>query len=233
MRRKGDVIARPAIADQRRDEPAVGVGHVAREERPEVIAADRLRRLRSAGRRGRAASSCSASAISPPASPPPTIATSQWMSGIGRATRLAGVNPIPALGRRKWAGQRCGSPDVRPPGAAASPRPSPRATEGRARICVAPGEQHRPVGDRHPGIFAPVEHREQIGVGDAEAVDQDIPARRDAPTARRTASPPAAAPIRARLRSMRCVISGANTRLVQLGRDEVEPCDHLDNARAV
>ena len=38
--RKRHVIALPAIAHERRHEPAVGIGHVARKERPDMLAAD-------------------------------------------------------------------------------------------------------------------------------------------------------------------------------------------------
>ena len=77
---KGNGVALPAGRDERRDDPAIGGCDVAREEGPDVVAADRIpgsiRRTVSSGRR-----SASAAAISPPASPPPTIARSQLWEG--------------------------------------------------------------------------------------------------------------------------------------------------------
>ncbi len=43
--RKRDVIPRPAITDQRREDPAVRLGDVADEERPQMVATDRVARI--------------------------------------------------------------------------------------------------------------------------------------------------------------------------------------------
>ena len=45
MRREGDIIPLPAIADERRDDPAIAIANIAGKERPEVVAAEMIRPL--------------------------------------------------------------------------------------------------------------------------------------------------------------------------------------------
>ena len=81
-----DVIAVPAMRDERhRPAARSALAMSLVEEGPDMVAAERLRRRRSAARAHRAARCAIASAISPPASPPPTIARSQLRDrSIGR-----------------------------------------------------------------------------------------------------------------------------------------------------
>ena len=85
--REGHVVRRPAVADQRLDQPFVADGSTSRRERgPDVVAADRASSTtasRSSGRRR-----VRARATRPPARPPPRMARS---TGRGRSRRRYSV----------------------------------------------------------------------------------------------------------------------------------------------